>query len=86
VRGEAGCEASTEESTTNLKLAIGPSWDLNDHVQDGLLLVGIERDIVEGRNRNSILLDVNAVLKSVRRGDLADGVLRSHVCSIFSSG
>ena len=33
---------------TYLKLAIGPSWDLNDHVQDSLLLVGIQRDIMEG--------------------------------------
>ena len=32
---------------TYLHLSIGPSWDLDDHVQNGLLLVGIQRDIVE---------------------------------------
>lgn len=36
----------------DLHLAIGPSWDLNDHVQDGLLVVGIEGDVVEGRDNN----------------------------------
>jgi hypothetical protein len=69
--------------STNLKLAIGPSWDLNDHVQDGLLVVGIEGNIVEWRHGDAILLDVDAVLQSVRWCDFADGVLGSHFCARF---
>ena len=56
---------------TYLLLRVGPSRDLDDHVQDRLLLVGIQRDVVEGRDRDAILLDVNAVLERVRRADLA---------------
>src|SRR5258706_502169 len=43
----------------HLKLAIGPSGDLNYHVQDSLLLIGIQRNVVEGRDWNSILLNGN---------------------------
>jgi hypothetical protein len=68
--------------STYFQLAIGPSWDLNDHVQYGLLLVGIQRDVVEGRNGDAILLDVDAVLQSVWASDLSDLVGRGggHVC------
>ena len=59
---------------TYLKLAIGPSWDLDDHVQDGLLLVGVEGDVVEGRHGHAILFDVDAVLEGVGGADLADAV------------
>lgn len=31
-----------------LLLSVGPAGDLNDHVQDGLLLVGIQGNVVEG--------------------------------------
>ena len=58
-----------------LLLGVGPARDLNNHVQDGLLLVGIEGDVVEGRDGLAILLDVDAVLKGVRSRDRADGVL-----------
>lgn len=69
-----------------LKLGVGPSRNLNNHVQDGLLLVGIEGDIVEGRDGDAILLDVDAVLKGVGSGDLADAVRgRSH-CDIRRGG
>ena len=61
----------------DLHLAICPSWDLNDHVQDGLLLVGVERNIVEGRDGNAILLNEHTVLESVGGTDLADRV--SHI-------
>lgn len=60
-----------------LLLGVGPAGDLNDHVQDGLLLVGVERNVVEGRNGDAILLNEHAVLESVWGTDLADGV--SHV-------
>jgi hypothetical protein len=63
---------------TNLELGVGPARDLNDHVQDGLLLVGVEGDVVEGGDGDAILLDVDAVLQSVGSGDLAQGVGGSH--------
>ena len=61
-----------------LKLSIGPSGNLDNHVQDGLLLVGIEGNIVEGRDGHAILLDVDAVLEGVGSRDLADAVSGSH--------
>lgn len=57
-----------------LLLCVGPPRDLDDHVQDGLLLVGVEGDVVEGRDRHAILLDEDAVLKGVSGADLARGV------------
>lgn len=56
---------------TDLELGVGPAGDLDDHVQDGLLLVGVEGDVVEGRDGDAILLDVDAVLEGVGRSDLA---------------
>jgi hypothetical protein len=58
-----------------LQLCIGPTRDLDNHVQDGLLLIGEERDVVEWRDRCSILLNVATVLESVGGTDLADSVL-----------
>lgn len=69
-----------DNNSTYLKLCIGPSWDLNDHVQNGLLLVGIERDVVEGRDADAILGDVNTVLEGVGGTNLVGFVLRSHDC------
>jgi hypothetical protein len=65
---------------TYFKLGVGPARDLNNHVEDGLLLVGVQRDIVERRDGHAILLDVDAVLEGVRGSDLAKAVLRSHSC------
>lgn len=50
---------------TYLLLSIGPSRDLDDHVQHRLLLIGIQRDIVEGRDRHAILLNVHPVLEGM---------------------
>lgn len=58
---------------THLLLSVGPAGDLDDHVQDGLLLVGVERNVVEGRDGDAILLDVDAVLEGVGSTDLAGG-------------
>ena len=62
--GSVGSESSQHRhsSSAHLHLGVGPSWDLNDHVHDGLLLVGVERDIMEWRDWLAILLDVDAVL------------------------
>lgn len=67
---------------THLHLRIGPAGDLHDHVEDGLAVIGIEGDVVEGRDGHAILLDVDAVLERVRRSDLARGVGR-HGCLLF---
>lgn len=64
---------------TYLELGIGPSRNLDNHVQDGLLLVGIERNIMERRNGLAILLDVDSVLEGVGSRNLADGVVGGHV-------
>lgn len=70
----------------HLHLGVGPSWDLNDHVHDSLLLVGVERDIVEWRDWLAIALNVDAVLQGVWGTNLADGILdRGHICGISSS-
>lgn len=63
---------------TYLKLAIGPARDLNNHVENGLLLVGVQGNIVEGRHWDAILLDVDAMLQSVGSTDLAELVLGTH--------
>jgi len=57
-----------------LLLGVGPARNLDDHVQDGLLLVGVEGNVVEGRDGDAILLDVDTVLQRVRLSDLADSV------------
>jgi hypothetical protein len=57
-----------------LLLGVGPAGDLDDHVKDGLLLIGVEGNVVEGRDGDAILLDEHTVLEGVGLGDLADGV------------
>lgn len=49
----------------DLHLRVGPTGDLDDHVQDALGLVGEERDVVEGRDNGAILLDIDAVFCSI---------------------
>lgn len=68
------------EAATNLLLGVGPAGDLDDHVQDGLLLIGVEGDVVEGRDGLAILLDEDAVLQSVGSADGADGILGGRHC------
>ena len=51
--------------STHLHLSIGPARNLNNHVENGLLLVGIQGDIMEWRNRDAIFLNEDAVLESV---------------------
>ena len=61
-------------TSTHLHLGVGPARYLNNHVQDGLTLVGIERDIVEWRDRLAILLSEDAVLEGVGSSDSACSV------------
>lgn len=77
---------SLKRQVTYLHLGIGPSRNLDDHVQDGLLFIGIQGDVVKWGNRDSILFKVDAVLQSVRSSDLAGGILGSHVCVDSRSG
>ncbi|KAI6770200.1 hypothetical protein HG530_004829 [Fusarium avenaceum] len=73
------CARRSRFNKTYLKLSIGPSRNLDNHVQDVLLLVGVERNIVEGGDGLAILLDVNTVLEGVGSRNLADGVVGGHV-------
>ena len=59
---------------TDLELGVGPAGDLNDHVQNRLLGIGVEGNVVERRDGLAILLDVDAVLQGVRSTDLAHRV------------
>lgn len=59
---------------THLHLRVGPAGHLNNHVEDGLLLVGVERDVVPWRDELAVLLDVDAVLEGVGSANLAGGV------------
>jgi len=65
--------------STDLLLGVGPARNLNNHVEDGLLVVGVEWDIVERRAWLAVLLNVGAVLESVRSSDAADAVYWGHV-------
>lgn len=69
-----------------LELGVGPSRDLNNHVEDGLLLVGIEGNIVEGRDGNAILLKVDTVFQGVGRSNLANAVGGRHRESVIGRG
>lgn len=71
-------EKRARRKGAHLKLGIGPARNLNNHVEDGLLLVGVERNVVEGRDGNAILLDVDAVLQGVGSTNLAEGIGRCH--------
>lgn len=67
-------DRTLDRRNSYLLLGVGPARNLDDHVQDGLLLVGVEGNVVEGRDGDAILLDVDTVLQRVRLGDLADSV------------
>ena len=59
---------------SHLLLSIGPAWDLNDHVQHGLLLIGVERDVMERRDWDTVLFDVGTVVECVGLANIADCV------------
>ena len=45
----------------DLKLGVGPARDLYNHVEDAIVLVGKERDVVEGGEDGPILFRIDAV-------------------------
>ena len=67
-----------KKKENNLLLGIGPAGNLNNHVEHGLLVIGIERDIVEGRDGRSILFDIDSVLDGVGLANLTHRVFRRH--------
>lgn len=69
---------------THLHLGVGPAGHLNDHVEDRLLLVGIQRDVVEGRDGHAILLDEDAVFEGVGGANLPGSVDGCHCCRVSS--
>lgn len=69
-------EDTFESTLTHLLLSVRPSWNLDHHVQDRLLLIGIQRDVMERRDRLAILLDVAAVVESVWLPQCTRGILR----------
>ena len=50
----------------DLHLGVGPTRDLDNHVEDPIVLVGKEGYVVEGRDDGAVLLDVHAMLCSAR--------------------
>jgi hypothetical protein len=74
--GPSLCSIGLQTSEPYLQLGIGPPRDLNDHVQHRLLLIRIQRDIVERGHWLSIFLDEGAELESVWGTDFADAEFR----------
>ena len=74
LRGTVNRPRRSQLGSTHLHLRVGPAGHLNNHVEDGLLLVGVERDVVPWRNELAVLLDEDAVLERVGRGNLTGGV------------
>jgi len=46
----------------DLELCVGPTRDLNNHVEDAIALVGKERDVVEWGDHSSILFRIDAMI------------------------
>lgn len=79
---EIKCRGQTHSQLdTNLHLSIGPAWDLNNHVEDSMLFISVERNIMEGRDRVSIFLDEDSVFQGVRSTNLSDAV--THFAIVF---
>lgn len=75
-----------EGEGTYLLLRIGPPRDLDDHVEHRLLLIGVQRDVVEGRAGHAILLDVDAVLERVGSTNLASRELGRRAGVVGTAG
>jgi len=45
----------------DLKLGIGPTGDLDNHVEDATALIGKERDVMEGGDDGSVLFRIDAM-------------------------
>ena len=45
----------------DLELGVGPTGDLDNHVEDAIALIGKERNVVEGRDDLSVVFRVDAM-------------------------
>ena len=45
----------------DLEFGVGPTGDLDNHVEDAIALIGKERDVVEGRNDRSVFFEIDTV-------------------------
>lgn len=57
-----------------LHLGISPPRDLHYHIQHRLLVIGIEGNVVERGDHNSVLLNVDAVLQGIGSTNLPGGI------------
>jgi len=46
----------------DFKLGVGPTGDLDNHVEDAIALIGKERDVVEGGDNGSVLFGIDAMI------------------------
>lgn len=46
----------------DLELGVGPTGDLDNHVEDAIALVGKERNVVEGGDDGSVLFRIDAMV------------------------
>ena len=59
---------------TYLHFGISPAWNLHNHVKNGLLLIGVQGDVMKGRQWDTILFNVDAMLQCVGGPILSDRV------------
>jgi len=62
----------------DLKLGVGPTRDLYNHVEDAIVLVGKERNVVEGGDDGSVLFRIDAVFEGVGSTNETSSVLGNH--------
>jgi len=59
-------------------LGVGPTGDLDDHVEDAIVPVGEKRDVVEGRDDLTVSFSVDPVIEGVGCADETRCILGSH--------
>jgi len=62
----------------DLELGIGPTGDLDNHVEDAVALVGKEGNVVEGGDDGSVLFGIDAMVEGVGGTDDTRRELRNH--------
>jgi len=62
----------------DFELGVGPTRDLNNHVEDTIVLVVKERNVVEGGKDGTVLFRIYAMFEGVGSTDDTAGVLGDH--------
>jgi len=62
----------------DLKLGVGPTRDLHNHVEDAIALVGKERDVVERGDDGSVLFRIDAMFEGVGSTNDTSSELGNH--------